>query len=302
MTDYQPIDLSLIAAPDVVETIEYETILADLKADFQTRYPEFSADTLESDPVIKLLETAAYRETILRQRVNDGARAVMLATATGSTLDTIGGDFELVREVIDPGDPDALPPIASTYETDDRFRFRIQLSWARTSTAGPDDAYLYHVVNADPRIPVVNNKAGVSIASPNPVEVEITIMSTDPTGIPDQDLLDVVTAALADRKVRPLTDQVTVAAATKVDYTVTATLEIYDGPDKAVVLQNSITSVTAFCAAQRLLGEPVTIDGLHKALRVDGVRKVNLTAPAADVATTSIEFPNATAITVTEAA
>lgn len=301
MSDYQPIDLSLIAAPDVVETIEYEAILADYKSEYQERYPEFSADTLESDPVIKLLEVGAYREMGMRQRVNDGTRAVMLATATGSTLDTIGGDFELLREVIDPGDPDALPPIAPTYESDDRFRFRLQLSWARTSTAGPDDAYLYHVINADPRIPVVNNKPGVKVTSPGPVQVVITIMSTDPSGLPDQDLLDVITAALTDRKVRPLTDQVTVAAATRIDYAVTATLEIYDGPDKAVVLQNSITSVTAFCAGQRVLGEPVTIDGLHKALRVDGVRKVNLTAPVADVTTTKTQFPNATAIDVTEA-
>lgn len=250
---------------------------------------------------MKLLETGSYRETLVRQKVNDGARALMLASAEKNDLDVIAGNFDLLREIIDPGDPDALPPIAPTYESDERFRFRIQLSWARTSNAGPDDAYLYHTVNADPRIPVRNNKAGVNIDSPAPVEVVVTIMSTEGTGIPTQDLLDIVTAVLTDRKVRPLTDQVTVAAATKVDYTVVAAIEIYDGPDKSVVLANSITSVNAFTIAQRLLGEPVTIDGLHKALRVDGVRKVNLTSPVAGVITIGTEFPNATAITVTEA-
>ncbi len=64
---------------------------------------------------------------------------------------------------------------------------------------------------------------------------------------------------------------------------------------------NSVASVTAFSAAQKRLGEPVTIDGLHKAARVDGVRKVALTSPAADVVTTTSQFPSVTAISITEA-
>lgn len=303
MSDYQPIDLSKIPMPDVVETIEYQAILAELKADYVERNPEYGALALESDPVVKALEVGAYREVLLRQRVNDAARSVMLATATGNDLDVLAVDYEVARAVIDPGDPDAVPPVAPTYESDDRFRYRVQLSWARTSTAGPDDAYIYHAVNADVRIPVVNSKPGVTVTSPDPVEVVVTIMSTEGNGIPDQELLDIVTAAVStERKIRPLTDLVTVAAATKLDYAVTGTIEIYDGPDKSVVLQNSIDAVTAFTEEQRVLGELVTIDGLHKALRVEGVRKVNLTSPADSVVATEIQFPNVTAITITEAA
>ena len=58
------IDLSQLPAPDVVETLDYEAILADWRADFLARYPQFSA-FVESDPAIKLLETGAYRDAVL---------------------------------------------------------------------------------------------------------------------------------------------------------------------------------------------------------------------------------------------
>ena len=41
------IDLSRLPAPTVVEAINYETVLAALKADLVARWPDFSAD-LES--------------------------------------------------------------------------------------------------------------------------------------------------------------------------------------------------------------------------------------------------------------
>ncbi len=37
------------------------------------------------EPIVKLLQENAYREVILRQRVNDAAKAVMLAYSTGET-------------------------------------------------------------------------------------------------------------------------------------------------------------------------------------------------------------------------
>ncbi|MCP3967439.1 MAG: hypothetical protein GY750_14680 [Lentisphaerae bacterium] len=72
MTTFNAIDLSLLPAPDVIETLDYELILAGMIADLQAKAPEFSA-LVESDPAFKILEAAAYREVILRQRVNDAS-------------------------------------------------------------------------------------------------------------------------------------------------------------------------------------------------------------------------------------
>ncbi|HCJ7628504.1 TPA: baseplate assembly protein, partial [Enterobacter hormaechei subsp. xiangfangensis] len=61
------VDLNQLAAPDVVEVLDYETILAERKATLVSLYPEEQQEavartlTLESEPIVKLLEENAYR-------------------------------------------------------------------------------------------------------------------------------------------------------------------------------------------------------------------------------------------------
>jgi phage-related baseplate assembly protein len=96
-------DLNQLAAPDVVEVLDYETILSERKATLVSLYPEEQQEAvtrtlkLESEPIVKLLEENAYREVIWRQRVNEAARAVMLAYAADSDLDQIGGNYNVER-------------------------------------------------------------------------------------------------------------------------------------------------------------------------------------------------------------
>lgn len=59
------VDLSLLAAPDVVDELDYENILAERKATLVSLYPEEQQEavartlTLESEPVVKLLQENA---------------------------------------------------------------------------------------------------------------------------------------------------------------------------------------------------------------------------------------------------
>lgn len=80
------IDLSTVTAPQVVEALDFEAIFAQLKDELLARLPGV-ADVLEleSEPLTKLLQVAAYREVLLRQRVNEAARSIMLAYAGGPT-------------------------------------------------------------------------------------------------------------------------------------------------------------------------------------------------------------------------
>ena len=73
-------DLTQLPAPTVVEAMDFETILASHRADLIARY-QAAAEVigLESEPLAKLLEAHALRELIYRQRVNDAARAYLLA-------------------------------------------------------------------------------------------------------------------------------------------------------------------------------------------------------------------------------
>ena len=66
-------ELAGLPTPQVLETLRFETVFDALLRDFQVRYPQYSA-LLASDPVIKLIEVAAYRELLLRARGVAGAR------------------------------------------------------------------------------------------------------------------------------------------------------------------------------------------------------------------------------------
>jgi phage-related baseplate assembly protein len=105
-------DLTQLSPAALIEEIDAEVILAAQKAFVLARWEEVrqtrpdlpALDTLglETEPMTILLEAFAYRETLLRALVNDKARAVLLAYATGSDLDHLGALFATYRMVVVP--------------------------------------------------------------------------------------------------------------------------------------------------------------------------------------------------------
>ncbi|MBP0047649.1 baseplate J/gp47 family protein [Marinobacterium sp. AK62] len=289
---FTAVDLSKLPAPDVVEQLDYEAILAAMVADLQARDPAFSA-MIESDPAYKILEICAYRELIVRQRVNDGARAVMLAYAGGTDLDQIAANYNVVRLLLDAGDPDVVPPVPPTYEDDTSLRRRVQLSFEGFSTAGPEGAYIFHALGADADV------LDASVASPAPGELVVTVLSRTGDGTADAALLTAVDSTLNADDVRPLTDQVTVQSAEIVNYSVTASLTLYPGPDSAVVLAAAQSALDAYIESNHRLGRDVTLSGLYAALHREGVQNVTLSAPGADIVIASHQAAYCTGTTVT---
>jgi phage-related baseplate assembly protein len=294
MSTFTTIDLSTLPAPSIVEPLDYETILAAMLADLQARDPAFSA-LVESDPAYKILEVCAYRELLIRQRVNDASRAVMLAYAVGSDLDQLGALFGVVRLEIEPADEEAVPPVPAVMETDTEFRRRIQLSLEGFSTAGPEGAYIFHALAAD------GDVLDVSAVSPNPGEVVVTILSRTGDGTAGAPLLAAVDAALNDDSVRPLTDLVTVQSAAIVDYTVEAEIYTYPGPDSGTVIAEAEAALDAYIASVRKVGRDITLSGIYAALHRPGVQRVDLIAPTADVAIATDEAGHCTDIDITHA-
>lgn len=295
MTNYTPIDLSTVPAPSVVEALSYETILAAMLADLQARDTAFTA-LVESDPAYKILEVAAYRELLIRQRVNDGARAVMLAYATGSDLENLSALFGVTRKTLDEGDATALPPIPPTFETDAALRYRTQLALEGLSTAGPIGAYQFHALSVDG----VKDAGIQGPPDTDPGEVLVTILSATGSGTAGAPLIAAVDAALNAEDVRPLTDQVTVQSATIVSYEVIATLYIPTGPDPTAVQTAALASVQAYVESRHRVGLDVRLSGLYAALHVGGVERVTLSAPGivADLVTTAVQAPYCTDITL----
>lgn len=291
---YTQVDLSQLPSPNVIEALDFETIFAAMLADLQARDPVFSA-LVESDPAYKILEVAAYRELVLRQRVNDAAKAVLLAFAVDGDLDQIAARFNVERLEIDPGDPDAIPPVAPTYERDEDFRTRILLSLEAYTTAGPVGAYQFHALSAD------GDVKDVAVASPPlvPGRVNVAILSRTDDGTASPELLETVSDALSGDTVRPLNDTVVVDAATIVEYAITAELTLYPGAGQETVLAASIASAEAYAEAMHRIGRDITRSGIFAALHQPGVQNVALTTPSADIVVAWNEAAWCTAVTVT---
>ena len=286
-----PIDLTLLSAPAVVEALNFETIFAEMLADLQSRDATFDA-LVESDPAYKILEVCAYRELLIRQRVNDAARSVMLAYAAGTDLDHLAAAYGVERLLVDPGDPEAVPPVAATYESDAALRLRVQLAPESWTCAGSSGAYRFHALSASAQV------ADAMVESPDPGEVLVTVLSTVGDGTPDAALLAAVEAALSDETVRPLTDLVTVQATTIAEYAIEASLTLYTGPDAEVVRASAEAAALAYAADQHKLGRDVTLSGIYAALHRAGVQNVALTAPVADIVIDAEQASYCTAVAV----
>lgn len=270
------IDLSRLPAPKVIETLDFESILAEMLADLRQRAPEYDG-LVESDPAHKILQVSAYRELLLRQKLNEAARSVMVAYAQGGDLEQLGALFGIERKVLDPGNPNATPPVPPVLEDIESYRQRIPLSLEGYSTAGPVGAYTFHSLDAAAEV------KDVSVSSPLPGEVEVTILSKIGDGTPDAAVLAKVSERLNDEEVRPLTDKVTVKAATITSYQVDADLVFFRGPDHTVILNQVNQLVNDYVSEQHKLGLDITLSGLYAALHLPGVQNVRLNSPTADI-------------------
>ncbi|HAT3729229.1 baseplate assembly protein [Serratia marcescens] len=277
------IDLSQLPAPNVVEPLDYETLFAERKATLISLYPadqqEAVARTLalESEPIVKLLQENAYREVLLRQRVNDAAKAVMLAHATGEDLDQLGANFNTPRLVIAPADESTIPPTPAVMEADEDYRLRLQDAFEGVSTAGSAGSYRFHARSADGRV------ADVTAISPSPASVIVTVLSREGDGTASPELLATVDTALNDEDMRPVGDRVVVQSAKITRYGIEATLYLHPGPEVAPILTAANERLRNYVEGVRRLGRSIRRSSMNAALTVEGVEHVDIIKPAADI-------------------
>ncbi|WP_407322289.1 baseplate assembly protein [Serratia marcescens] len=293
------IDLSQLPAPIVVEVLDYEDILAERKATLISLYPEELREAvartlaLESEPIVKLLQENAYREVILRQRVNDAAKAVMLAYSTGEDLDQLGENFNTPRLVIVPADESTIPPTPAIMEADEDYRLRLQDAFEGMSTAGSAGSYRFHARSANGRV------ADVTAISPSPANVTVTVLSRDGDGTASPELLQVVRDALNDEDVRPVADRVIVQSAKIAPYVIEAVLYLYPGPEVAPILDTANKRLRAYVQNMRRLGRSIRRSSMNAALTVEGVEHVEIIKPAADIVLDKTQAGYCTGVNIT---
>ncbi len=301
MSSTQAIYLPDLPIPDVIEFLDYEDILSEIKEQFNALQPNLidqngrpivlSAEytetanekywkipvdvmaglyylDLESDPATRLLEIVAYRELMLRQRVNNAALAVMPSFTTGYDQDAlyeIWGLKRLLIEEEDDQDPINHPPI---YESDEAFRRRYALALDQFTTAGSEHSYIYHGLSADGLV------KDIAANAPNGAEVVITVLSHLSNGDPTVDLLQTVYDYLSDKKKRPIADDLTVQPAEIIEYQINVALFFNYGPSPEPVLNKIKQNLQQYIVEQHRLGFDIEQTALAAQCHLSGVHHV----------------------------
>lgn len=253
-------DLASLPTPAVIETLSFETIFSELQTEFQSLYPDYSA-LLASDPAVKLLEVAAYREVLLRNRINAAAKASLLAFATGSDLDHLAAFYGVTR-LMD--------------ETDEALRLRTRQRIIGFANAGGAAHYRYWALSASPEV------ADVEVDSPEPGRVRISVLAKGEADTVPDAVLDAVRAVVLRDDIRVLTDTVEVVPAELIPVTVAARVWLY--PDTPMAAFDAIGArFKEALAAQSGLGWNLTPSWVIGELQRPGVHKVELLAPTTDI-------------------
>ncbi|MES2339591.1 MAG: baseplate J/gp47 family protein [Pseudomonadota bacterium] len=261
MTTATSLDLSRLPAPAVLEELSFAQLLAARLADFRARAPQFDA-LLESDPAFKLLEAGAYRELLTRGAINDSARAVMLAFATGADLDQIAARFGVTRLVIALA-TDATPAVL---EPDADLRLRVQLAFESFASPGlTAGGYRALALRTAPEL------ADVAVVKRAGGRIDVVLLGRDGDGTVDPAIVERVYRAFGAEDATQLTDIVSVRSATVTAYDVTLTLLIRRGPDPNVVRTAAETGLRGYANSRHRVGNAVFAGMLAAGASVGGV-------------------------------
>lgn len=273
---YQPrfaqIDLSQIAPPAALDAWSLDAILAARMADVRARLVAagvpYDAEALEPDAGRKLQEVDAYREGLLRQRVNDAVLSTYLLTAQGADLDVRAAEYHTLR---------------ATGEGDDSLRLRAWLAWEALSFGGSYGGYEYFARSAAPADILDVAVYGHEVAGVSRGEVRIVVLGVGGLGVTAPAVLTAIRAKFP-RHARKVNDLVNVVAARRDTYRVDATLVLPAGADGDAVLAAQRGQLARYVAARAVIAGSVSLGGLMGALGHDApnvVLGVEMRAPYA---------------------
>ena len=160
-------------------------------------------------------------------------------------------------------------------EDDDSLRDRIYSVPDTYSTAGPDGAYEYFAKESDTSI------SDVVVQTPSPGEVVVYVIC-DGGKLPEEALLQKVSEHLNDRKIRPLTDHVTIRAPEKKEYDIDFTYYIANSQKTAAgTIQAAVnTAIEVYNSWQtEKIGRDINPSYLIRKIMEAGAKRVDVRSP-----------------------
>lgn len=132
--------------------------------------------------------------------------------SVATLVDLIPYITSAVNTTVTRGGDDGEP---YTEAGDERLRERIRLAPATMSTAGPENAYRYYALSADPDI--IDVAIDCPAEEPNTVNIYPLMQGG---ALPDSETLQKVEAVVSASDVRPMTDLVSAITPTQVEYSI----------------------------------------------------------------------------------
>jgi phage-related baseplate assembly protein len=267
MSGRLPPEYAGLPEPAIVEEIGYETALAAkiarLAENFAAAGLPYSVSATQYDPAVIQLQGAAYDDMRLRQRINEAARANLLAFARGGDLDQIGLFHGVARMV---------------GEDDDRYAYRIVLRVADRNSGGTAPRIEFLAMTADLRV-----KDVVAFTVGRSPVIHLPVLATDNDGVADAPLLAAVDAAVNDPANRMVNDTIVPAAAVRQVVAVAA--DVWLLPDAPMSDLDAIEpALRAAWAADGKLGRDLTASWLARELMRGGVQRAENILPATTIA------------------
>ena len=177
-------------------------------------------------------------------------------------------------------------------EADGPYRERVKLAPNLFSVGGSIGQYTYLVRKVSQTI------IDVAVVSPARTQVRVHPLTT--SGLPSVELLSAITSALTPQDARPICDEVTVLAPTVVSQAIAVEVVAYTSADVGKLQAQLDAAIASWAASKRTrLGQDLVRSQVAAALSVDGVYRVTVVTPAADVVVSPTAYLNCTTLTVT---
>lgn len=297
------IDFTQLPIPNLIQELDFESLFNDRKEKFIALYEpseqEAWRNTLnrESDPVVKILQENAYLELLYTNKCNADARSLLLAYAAGPDLDHLAiTEYGLVRLIITAADNSVVPPLPAIYESDDRLKERCLLQFDGMNTAGSSNAYKFFTLTADGRVDGVKIHSDID----HPYLLDIVISQVDSVnGQASQELIDIVQNALDPDHVRPICDRPTVKSSIAQPYQLSARLFVGKNAEDSLLLEAAHLRIQSYIQKTRKEGQSIRLSALYAALHVDGIKRVIIDSPAADIEIDIYHHPHCTETSIT---
>lgn len=317
-------DISQLSAPQVLRPLDYEALLtarkqavnAELPLVFVAGQPALKPATLiqtetetywkvpydqeaglyyldlPADPATRLIEADTYRELLLQHQINQAAKDLLIAYATGANLDHLAANYGVTRLSIHP----ASGHHPAVLETDAALRKRTLLAIENYARGGSMGWYLFNTLSASGLV------KDAAVISPNPCEIVISVLSHELDGSATPELLATVEDYIHSRYTRVLGDLITVQSAEILHYDLAAEIVYYPGPSSAAVKTAIERAWLNYRNQSERIGHGVHRSAIDAALHQPGVYRASIQTPTnLPLAVGAMQAPYCDSLTLVEA-